>query len=210
MKVVRFITIVLLAVSFVFAGSFDSYKVIENNSFNNLQEEFVNYKQKNNLNFHNYMEAYQIAFKDYKKNILKYWDKTEVSTKYKWVQYDKTYSAKKVVDFNQIIIKLQVISDDEFEAKQKLKNLFQELLKDDIQSAYDNDQLEKKVLKQLKNKKSFEIKNNQPIIKDIIDEYKDAEELYREYYNTVWKKVAFMQNSQNMDHYITSMFGGTI
>jgi len=48
------------------------------------------------------------------------------------------------------------------------------------------------------------------IIKDIVDEYKDAEELYREYYNTVWKKIAFMQNNHNMDKFITSMFGNVI
>ena len=48
------------------------------------------------------------------------------------------------------------------------------------------------------------------IIKDIVDEYKDAEEAYREYYDTVWKKVAFMQNEKSMDKFITSMFGSVV
>jgi len=48
------------------------------------------------------------------------------------------------------------------------------------------------------------------IIKDIIDEYKDAQEQYTEYYDTVWKKVAFMQNEKSMDKFITSMFGSVV
>ena len=48
------------------------------------------------------------------------------------------------------------------------------------------------------------------VIKDIVDEYKDAEEQYQEYYNTVVKKVMFMNNEKTFNAYITSMFGNTI
>jgi len=48
------------------------------------------------------------------------------------------------------------------------------------------------------------------VIKDIIYDYKDAEEQYQEYYETTWKKIAFMQNGHNMDKFITSMFGNQI
>lgn len=48
------------------------------------------------------------------------------------------------------------------------------------------------------------------IIKDIIDEYKDLDKDYDEWYETKWKKVAFMQNDKAMDKYIGMMMGNTI
>ena len=47
-------------------------------------------------------------------------------------------------------------------------------------------------------------------IKDIIDGYSDAEEMYQEHLNTVWRKVAFLNNSLTTENYITSMFGNII
>ncbi len=45
------------------------------------------------------------------------------------------------------------------------------------------------------------------IIKDIIEDYKDAEEAYQEWYNNVWKVTAFTNNNKTMDKYISSMLG---
>jgi hypothetical protein len=48
------------------------------------------------------------------------------------------------------------------------------------------------------------------IIKDLVDSYSDANELYMEHLKTVWGKVAFMNNSDSMDRYIKSMISNTI
>lgn len=48
------------------------------------------------------------------------------------------------------------------------------------------------------------------IVNEIIDRYADAEELYQQYYDEHWEKVAFMNNSSNMHDFITAMFGNTI
>lgn len=48
------------------------------------------------------------------------------------------------------------------------------------------------------------------IIKEIIDEYSDAEEMYKEYRETTWKKVAYMNNSDSMSRYIKGMLGNTL
>lgn len=45
------------------------------------------------------------------------------------------------------------------------------------------------------------------IIKDIIEEYREAINDYQEWYNAKWKKVAFMQNDKSMDKYISMMIG---
>jgi len=45
------------------------------------------------------------------------------------------------------------------------------------------------------------------IIKDIIDEYKDSNQEYNEWYKTKWKKAAFTQNDKSMDKYVSMMIG---
>lgn len=47
------------------------------------------------------------------------------------------------------------------------------------------------------------------IIKDIIEEYKDANTEYDEWYKTRWKKAAFTQNDKAMDKYVSMMLGNT-
>lgn len=48
------------------------------------------------------------------------------------------------------------------------------------------------------------------VIKDVIDSYNGAEELYQEYLNTTFRKVAFINDSDKMSRYITSMISNTI
>lgn len=48
------------------------------------------------------------------------------------------------------------------------------------------------------------------VIKDIIDEYSDSNELYMEYLEKTWKEVAFMNDSMSYDRFIKGMFGSVV
>ena len=48
------------------------------------------------------------------------------------------------------------------------------------------------------------------IIKDIIDEYKEANQEYNEWYKTKWKKAAFTQNDKSMEKYVSMMIGNVM
>jgi len=48
------------------------------------------------------------------------------------------------------------------------------------------------------------------VVKDIIEEYSDAEEMYQEYLNTTWRKISFINDSDAMSRYTKSMLGNTI
>ncbi len=48
------------------------------------------------------------------------------------------------------------------------------------------------------------------VITEIIDSYSDSEELYQEHLNTVFRKVSFINQSENMSRYIKSMLGNTM
>ena len=43
-------------------------------------------------------------------------------------------------------------------------------------------------------------------VKDIIDEYQSADEEYREYLNNTWTKIAFMNDGELFDGFVSSMF----
>ena len=47
-------------------------------------------------------------------------------------------------------------------------------------------------------------------IKDLIDQYENKDEEYREYLRTKWAKVAFMNDTPNFDRFIHSMFNNNI
>lgn len=48
------------------------------------------------------------------------------------------------------------------------------------------------------------------VVKEIIDGYSDAEEQYQEYLNTTFRKVQFVNDSDKMSRYVTSMISNTI
>ncbi len=190
MKIIFFTTF-FLATSLV-ASDYQDYVKKQNNSFVQEKQKYFNYKKNLKQDFYNFSKAYKIEFKNYQKDILKYWKTPEISTKHKWVQYDKQYNSKKVVDFKNKNINLEVIAKNEQEAKKKISNLFEQLLADDVQTAYKNDQLETKILKRLK-KKAKIITNNQPIVKDIIDKKTKAKYI-KIIKNKPLKKVKYKDN----------------
>ena len=52
--------------------------------------------------------------------------------------------------------------------------------------------------------------HNLGIVKDIINEYADMNQLYHEYLTTTWTSVMFMSDSAEMNSYVTSLFGNNM
>lgn len=48
------------------------------------------------------------------------------------------------------------------------------------------------------------------VVKETIENYSDAEEMYKEYRNTNWRKIAFINNSDSMSRYVKGMLGNTL
>ena len=47
-------------------------------------------------------------------------------------------------------------------------------------------------------------------ITDIVDSYSDANEMYREYLDTTWRKTSFLNNADNTARYVKSMLGNVM
>jgi hypothetical protein len=44
--------------------------------------------------------------------------------------------------------------------------------------------------------------------KEIVEEYKDAEEQYQEFLATTWQKVAYMNDNETFNRFVRSLIGG--
>ncbi len=153
----------LLLVTFTFLDASQSYQdyIKEQNS------QFTKYVTDIDSEYKNYKEAYQKAFSQYSNNISNKWPTLDTSTKNKWVEYGKEFDTKKKVDFKKNEITIEVIAKNKEEAEIKIKKLSNSLVKDNIQSAYKNDQLQQKI-DQI-TKKPKKIINKDKVIGDIID-----------------------------------------
>jgi membrane-bound lytic murein transglycosylase C len=154
-------TYILLCVN-IYALDYEQFLQQQNKEYNA-------YKLSFEQEFEAYKKAYTQGLKEYENEILNIWPKSEITTAHKWVQYDKNYTTKKSIDFKKQTIKLEVIAKNEKEARKKLLDTFDDLLKDDVKRAYKNDQLENKIVKKL-NIQPVKIKSNEKIISDVIPE----------------------------------------
>jgi membrane-bound lytic murein transglycosylase C len=158
------LTTILLCSSNVFAESFSDFKKQQEQSYGN-------YKQTMEEEFKAYQKAYDDAFKEFSKALGKKWptkDGTaDVTTKNKFVEYDKNLNSKKVIDYDKKEISLEVIADTVVEARKKLESMFTNLLKEDVAEASKKDILENKIAEKL-NKQRKPVESNQKLIADII------------------------------------------
>ena len=144
----------------------------EFSEFKKKQEAGYNkYKQTIQEEFKAYQKAHDEAFKEFSKELGKKWPtkhgKADISTRKKFVQYGKDLNSKKVINYEKKNITLEVIAKNQQEAKKKIEAMFNNLLNEDVKTAYKKDLLEKRIAKKLK-KKRKPITSNQKLIADII------------------------------------------
>lgn len=164
-KMKKLLILLTLSVSVAtFADDFAEFKKQETlkytNFQNSIQEEFTQYQK-----------AHDEAFKEFSTKLGKKWPtingKADLSTKKKFVEYSKDLNSKKVIDYENNHISLEVIANTEEEAKNEIKKMFNSLLKDDVKSAYKNDILEETIAKKL-NKSRAIVKSEEKLVADVI------------------------------------------
>lgn len=144
----------------------------EFSDFKKQQERgYKKYKQTIDEEFNAYQQAHDQAYKEFSKELGKIWPtkhgKADISTQKKFVEYGKDLNSKKVINFEKKNITLEVIAKNQREAKQKIEKMFNDLLQEDVKTAYKRDLLENKITKKLK-KKRKPITSNRKLIADII------------------------------------------
>lgn len=152
--------------TFLFADNFENFLTQQKQSFNT-------YKTTVNEEFKSYKKAYDKGIEEYKKEIKAYWPNIEISSEHQFVQYDKEYQSKKLVDFKNEFIQLEVIANNEQEARDKLLASWNDLMQEDVQEGYKKDQLETKINQELHIQPLVE--SNEKIIGDVLSSNEQQE-----------------------------------
>jgi len=163
-KMKNLLILLTLSVTILVSSDFEEFKQQQNlkytNYQNSIQEEFSKYQK-----------AHDEAFNEFSKDLKKKWPpingKADISTKKRFVEYNRNLNTKKIIDYEKNNISLEVIASTQIEAKNKIKEMFTQLLTEDVKSAYKNDLLEEKISKKL-NKPRAVIKSKEKLISNII------------------------------------------
>jgi len=136
------------------------------------QVQYLQFEKTTNKEFTTYKKAYEEAYKEFSKELAQKWPsingKADISTTNKFVQYNKDLTTKQTVDYKTKNISIEVIATSTQEAKAKIKNAFNNIIKEDVENAYKKDFLEKKISQ----KTSIQPKLNnstQKLISDVIN-----------------------------------------
>ncbi len=171
MKVFIVFFLLILSTSSTFAQSdFEKFKEQMYQGVIEEEKEYEQYKKEIEKEFKEYKRIVYEEYENYKKEILKYWDKAEIPTKKKFVEYSPDYKIKKAVDFEKGEIKIEIRSKKKPTTENIAKNL-RDLITETTTEAYKRDKLsrniEKKLRKKVKHLKTGKIESK-PLILDVV------------------------------------------
>lgn len=168
-QTVKKILFITLFSSSLFGSEFKNYLKAHN-------DQFVKYQKDIDNEFAAYKKAYDEGLKEYKSEITKKWPAADVSTNFKWVEYDRNYNSKKALDYQKKMIELEIIAQNRKEAEIKLTKMFEDLMAYDVNKGFFNDILEQKISKKLGTIRE-PLQNKEKLIGDIIS--KDDEKIIK-------------------------------
>lgn len=161
----------------VFSDEFEDMKAGMASEMEGYQDEisdFEAYRDQINSEFQEYKKIVDQEFKKYRAEILKYWDKPEMTDKKTFVEYSPDMKSKKVVDFEKGEVKISVITPVGTPAADIQKDItkkLEDLVAEDSAKAFERDtfaqNVEDRIVKASQNVKTAVVKKV-PVIADIV------------------------------------------
>jgi membrane-bound lytic murein transglycosylase C len=112
--------------------------------------DYSDYKKELMQEFENYQRILAEELANYQRSIQEVWDTVEVSTAKAWVEYSPDRNTKRVVDYDNNEIRIHVIEQKGQAADQAMEQAVKDLLKQDVQSAFQRQPVMSNVEKRLK------------------------------------------------------------
>lgn len=166
----------LLALTISLMFSFPLGAFAEGESFDDFRKEGKQYMEKESQEFNRYMAQLQKEFDDYKrivdeeygnykKEILKHWSDAEISDNKKWVEYSSDFKTRRVVDFEEGTIKIEIQADKKEKLDEKVfDRILEDMILEDKKTAFERDTLslniEKRVIEKTEHIKTDEVKKD--------------------------------------------------
>ena len=166
--------LILLFLNFLSAENLNEFENQMSSSYQQFltqqQEEFKSYKVALNKGFKEYKEALEKGFADYRKELGVYWEKPELTTKKSFVEYSKDKKVRKKVDYEKGEIVIDVITDNQIEAKRKFAKALLTLTTETAKDAFEKNLVLKKVNQKLVSNPQISkiIKNSKPTEEPIV------------------------------------------
>lgn len=173
----------LLALTISLIISFPLGAFAEGESFDDSRKDGQQYMEKENQEFNRYMAQLQKEFDDYKrivdeeygiykKKILKHWSDAEISDNKKWVEYSPDFKIRRVVDFEEGTIKVEIQADKKEKLDEKaFERILEDMILEDKKTAFEMDTLssniEKRIIEKAEHIKTDEVKKD-PIMASMI------------------------------------------
>ncbi|OMH40079.1 murein transglycosylase domain-containing protein [Desulfurobacterium indicum] len=161
---------ILFNPSILHSEDFNSYYQNNYREFQNYNQGFKKYKKTINEEFEAYKKIMEEEFEAYKKQIEKEWKNPIVPSEKVFVEYSKDYKSRKMVDFNNGTIKVEVIKPKNYK-KALIKNLAN-LITEKTKEAFIKNPVLKNTDKRLRLATSGAIAvnrlNNESIIGDVL------------------------------------------
>lgn len=154
------VLLALALVASVHSESFADFKANEAKAFDAEKKAIE-------AEFKNYQATIEKEFNQYKKELGKFWDEPKISSKSEWVEYSKDNKSRKVVDFENETITIDVIAKNEKEAKGKIARELIGAVTQDTKGAYKKDVLSQRIDKKIKSAVKGPV-NSMPILAPII------------------------------------------
>ena len=134
------------------------------------QEDFKNYIKETNREFEEYKKVFMEEFNKFKSDVAKHWDSVEYTDRKKWVEYSKDYNTKKVFNFENGKLRIEV-SGKVNNPQERIKKELKDFLTEDKKEAFRRDpvarNVEEKIRNKFKNAKTGSIEKN-PILAPIV------------------------------------------
>lgn len=142
--------IILVSVFSLFAQEdWKSFSQDDKQAFLNEKEANTKALKTINKEFDSYQKLSDTEFKSFKKKLGKFWDQPKISTKKVWVEYSKDLKQRKVVNFDNNTITIDIHEKNSVEAKKAIAKALIDTVTKNMKEAYRDDILAQNIEKKL-------------------------------------------------------------
>ena len=132
------------------AGEYETFKQRQLQGTEQLSEEFHTYSDENDAQFKLFKDIVNEEYEKHKQQLLEYWRVPKITGKKQWIEYTPDLKKRKIVDFENEIIELELIVTKKNDDVEKTFNqLLTDLILEDKQTAFNRDIISQNIEKRL-------------------------------------------------------------
>ncbi len=187
-KIVLTIFLSFFLLNLSLASDFDDFKkeFSSEKFYDSANEDFNKYQKEINQEFELYKKIVDEEFKKYKSEISKKWDNPILSDNKKWVEYSKNLNKRKIVDFKNKNIQIDLKVDFDTPNDELIDlaaNELEKLITETKKQAWENDVLSRNIENAVKSKTKYyktAEPSNQYVIGDLYFKKKPRREILKQ------------------------------